>query len=300
MINLQAICRFNIATSFPKSQPTATYSELSQLSGISESDVRRIVRGALTNHVFQEKEPGKVSHTAASRYLANNKLARQWVEMCVGEMLPAGVNLVKAMEKWPDSTEMTQTGFCLANNTDKPAFDYVAQFPERSERFGNAMTLMSREPGFGPEALLDYFASSGLTAGTLVDIGGSHGAYSIPLVRRFHGLRAIIQDQADVVETGRRSLPEDVQGRVEFIAHDFLNEQTVQADVYLLRWILHNWPDKYCVKILRALIPALRPGARIVVNEWIVPEPHQSLPQEQAAVRYVQCLSFLKIANYKS
>jgi hypothetical protein len=55
------------------------------------------------------------------------------------------------------------------------------------------------------------------------------------------------------------------------MAHDFFTPQTVVADVYLLRWILHNWSDKYCMRILRALIPALKPGARVVVNEDVRP-----------------------------
>jgi hypothetical protein len=61
--------------------------------------------------------------------------------------------------------------------------------------------------------------------------------------------------------------------------HDFLKEQPVQnVDVWLFRWILHNWSDKYCSKILRNLIPALKPGARVILCDNVLPEPG-SLPQ---------------------
>ena len=54
--------------------------------------------------------------------------------------------------------------------------------------------------------------------------------------------------------------------------HDFFEEQPVKgADVYLLRWVLHDWSDSYAVRILRALIPALNKGARVILNETVLP-----------------------------
>ena len=58
------------------------------------------------------------------------------------------------------------------------------------------------------------------------------------------------------------------------MAHDFLNEQPVEdVDVYLLRWIFHKWSDEDCVRILRNLIPALKKGARVVINDNYLHEP---------------------------
>jgi hypothetical protein len=77
--------------------------------------------------------------------------------------------------------------------------------------------------------------------------------------------------------------------RVSFMSHDFFTPQTVVADVYLLRWILHNWSDKYCVRILRALIPALKPGARVIVNEDVRPAFDSAIPSRwrEEKMRYV-------------
>ena len=61
---------------------------------------------------------------------------------------------------------------------------------------------------------------------------------------------------------------------MKFMAHDFFTEQpVVGADVYYFRWILHDWSDKYCTRILKALIPALKPGARIVLSERCLEPP---------------------------
>ena len=42
--------------------------------------------------------------------------------------------------------------------------------------------------------------------------------------------------------------------------------------VFYLRMILHDWPDKYCIKILKNLIPALEQnGGIVLINESVVP-----------------------------
>lgn len=82
----------------------------------------------------------------------------------------------------------------------------------------------------------------------------------------FPALSVVIQDLPEVIAQASPS-----ETHISFMTHDFFTPQPVVADVYLFRWILHNWSDKYCVRILRALVPALKPGARIVINEHVMP-----------------------------
>lgn len=42
--------------------------------------------------------------------------------------------------------------------------------------------------------------------------------------------------------------------------------------VFFLRMILHDWPDKYCIKILKNLVPALeKNGGTVLINDSVVP-----------------------------
>ena len=69
-------------------------------------------------------------------------------------------------------------------------------------------------------------------------------------------------------------LPEDVKERVTLLEHDFFETRPVhEADAYLFRFVAHNWSDEYCLRILRALVPVLRPGKKVVVNDHCMPEP---------------------------
>jgi hypothetical protein len=37
----------------------------------------------------------------------------------------------------------------------------------------------------------------------------------------------------------------------------------------MLKWILHDWPEAESVAILRSLVPALKPGARVVFIDYV-------------------------------
>ena len=75
-----------------------------------------------------------------------------------------------------------------------------------------------------------------------------------------------------------KNLPEKYRGRVRFQQHDFFTPQPIKdADIYFLRFILHDWPDEECISILRNLVPALKNGAKILINEMVLPEPNTVL-----------------------
>jgi O-methyltransferase domain len=123
--------------------------------------------------------------------------------------------------------------------------------------------------------------------GTVVDLGGSHGDAAFAIARAHPNLSLIVQELPQVVANSRPEAGLDVQ----FMAHDFFTEQPVHgADAYLFRWTLHNWPDKYCIRALRALIPALKKGARVLVMDFVMP-PVGVLPNElERKLRSLSCL----------
>lgn len=55
--------------------------------------------------------------------------------------------------------------------------------------------------------------------------------------------------------------------------------------VYLFRWILHNQSDIYAIPMLRALIPALKKGAKVVINDHCLPEPGQESLWDEKIIR---------------
>ncbi|SZF04143.1 unnamed protein product [Blumeria hordei] len=73
------------AQSFPANE-TRTFSQIAAKVGLSELNVRRLLRHAMTNRIFTEVKPTVVAHTAASKLLAENPMMNEWVGFCVEEM----------------------------------------------------------------------------------------------------------------------------------------------------------------------------------------------------------------------
>ena len=118
------------------------------------------------------------------------------------------------------------------------------------------------------DPLCGGFGWGSLAKATVVDVGGGHGPVSIGLAEAFPDLKFIVQDLPSVLEGAPASLPAALKGRVSFMAYNFLEEQPFKgAEVYFFRAIFHNWPDDYCIKILRNQIPALIHGAHLIINE---------------------------------
>ena len=86
-------------------------------------------------------------------------------------------------------------------------------------------------------------------------------------------------------------VPPALANRLQFITHDIFKEQQLSADVSILRWVLHNWSDKYSIKILRNLIPALKHEAKVLIIEACLPEPGELSPFMEREIRYVTVLS---------
>lgn len=150
-------------------------------------------------------------------------------------------------------------------------FNELAKFPWRAERFAGAMSYRATAKGDHVSHLLDGYPWGELGDCTVVDVGGSHGPTSIALAERFPNLVCIVQDLPGTV-AGCSVLPE-LEGRLEFMAHDFFTEQPVKgAEIYFFRRIFHDWSDEYAARILRCHTGALKPGAKILIQDLVVPE----------------------------
>lgn len=150
-------------------------------------------------------------------------------------------------------------------------FAFLAQHPTRARRFAGAMS--STSPA-SLDALASHFDWASLVPGaTVVDVGGAQGHVSVHLARRFPTVNFVVQDIPEVIDGAGGKVPEELQDRVSLVAHDMFSPQPARnADVYLLRYVLHDWPDKYCVLVIENIVPVLKKGARIVLHEHVLAE----------------------------
>jgi SAM-dependent methyltransferase len=282
-------------TEFPNGKEEATFEELAQTCGLNESEVKRLLRHAMAFRIFTEPRKGVVAHTAASKRLAD-PLMKAWIGMATEELWPCAVKTVETLQKWPEASEPTQTPFNMAHNTDRVFFDEIAKFPKREIRYADAMGWFNSGPGLEPTGLVDTIPWSDYE--TVVDVGGNTGLVSQAIARKHKSVNFIVQDRPEPVAEGKARLPDEFKDQITFMEHDFFNDQPLRADVYLMRWILHDWSDKYAIKILKALIPALKRGARIVLNELVPPPPGVGSPYGNKLLRTMD-LTMLELHNGK-
>ncbi|KAF2468415.1 sterigmatocystin 8-O-methyltransferase precursor [Lindgomyces ingoldianus] len=276
-VGLKTILKYNIQNLVPFETGT-TFNELAEKTGIPEKKLTRLLRHGITEHFFRETQPGHIKHTAATKALAVMPALATWSEMGMYDVGPAKTRIVDAIAKWPDSDEPNHSGFQIANDTDKAMFDFFEDHPARMNRFKDAMSFLQKFPGLEPSYTVKAYDWASLGKATVVDIGGSHGLVSIALAKEFPDLQFVVQDLLKVIEDAKTKAPAELSDRLIFQAHNFFEEQPVKnADIYFFRWILHDWSDKYCIKIIRALIPALKPGARLLFSERCL-EPPCTLP----------------------
>ena len=166
-------------------------------------------------------------------------------------------------------------------------WDYHKNHPQLGERAARAMAAFTKGFHHDISSLRDGYDWSPIAAkeGLVVDVGGATGHASVTIAQAHPGVRCVVQELPHVVEKVKDDIPDDVSTRVEVTAHDFFEPQTVAADVYLFRQIFHDWGDNYCIRILRALIPALKPGVKILANDFILPPPGVLPPTHERQIR---------------
>jgi 6-hydroxytryprostatin B O-methyltransferase len=114
-----------------------------------------------------------------------------------------------------------------------------------------------------------------------------------------------VQDLPANAESGRKaaaesSLPADITSRITFQGHDFTQPQPVQgADVYLLRMILHDWPDDTATQILRNIVAAMEKSkSRLLIMDTVLPKPGSEPVSVERIVR-ARDLTMMQAFNSK-
>ena len=148
-----------------------------------------------------------------------------------------------------------------------PAFDWYAKNPVHGEQFGRAMENISR---FAAASVLEAYDFSGVK--TIMDVGGGNGSLALAILGKHPEMKGKIVDlpyMQDQAHAGIRAA--GTSDRCGFEACDFFQNVPKGADLQVLKFILHDWTDEECVRILGRCREALAPGGKVLLVEMLVP-----------------------------
>lgn len=155
---------------------------------------------------------------------------------------------------------------CFHIEHGRSLWEYIGHEPKFNDHFNQAMAGDSR---FVSSFLLNHNEFKGLFEGvqSMVDVGGGNGATAKAISEALPWLKCTVFDLPHVVE--------GLQGNgsnVTYAAGDMFRV-VPHAEVVLLKWILHDWSDIDCIKILqrcREAIPDKMHGGKVIIIDMIV------------------------------
>ncbi|KAG7439818.1 O-methyltransferase [Guyanagaster necrorhizus] len=259
--------------------------KIAALCRTSSGKLARILRLLASEHIFREVSPDVFANNRISSLLDTKKSVdrfaqSKWdggvgiaafVSYTGGHTLKFTSYLAETMRdpSFAYSEDHIKAPFNYTLKTDLPFWQWL-DLPENEverRKFGLAMTCAPKtsfEWGLLPKNSV------------VVDVGGGVGMATLPVARAFPDLRIIIQDRPKFVEDARKLWKEELpiavsSGHVAFQVHDFFEPQPIQAaDVYLMRWIMHDWNDPLCISILKRLRDAAGPGTKLLIVDALM------------------------------
>lgn len=226
----------------------------------------RLMRALESVGIYQSDDEGRYASTELGDQLRGD------VPGSIGGWA-AFVGRSPSWQAWAGLVDSVRTGenaFVALHGMS--VWDYRRQHPEEQVVFDAAMTSMS---GLVAKAVVEAYDFSRFRA--VADIGGGVGRLLASILERYPQVRGVLFDQPDVVAASGPLLEQaGVADRCDIAGGSFFDAVPSGADAYLLKAILHDWPDAECLQILRTIrdvVPA--DGAVLVVEQLLGrgPEP---------------------------
>jgi len=257
---LWAAARLRIADAI--GEEPATIGEIAEQTGTRPDMVERLLNALVAIGIFATAGDGRYGHSELSRLLRSDHpmSQRAFVESVFGDEHYEGWGAIE------QSVRTGATGFSRHYGTD--VFAYFTANPAAGQLFSEAMTATTR---LMEMVLLATYTPPAFTLA--VDVGGSQGTLISGLLGANAEARGILFDLPDLIERVRPKLGND---RLDAVGGDFF-ESVPEADLYLLKLILHDWTDAQSEAILSNIRAAIRPGGHVAIIETLLPEtpePH--------------------------
>ncbi|XP_022143528.1 caffeic acid 3-O-methyltransferase-like [Momordica charantia] len=140
------------------------------------------------------------------------------------------------------------------------AFEYPGLDPRFNKVFNTAMI---NHTTMGIKKIVESYKGFG-NLNQLVDVGGGLGVTLQVITSKYPSIKGINFDLPHVI----RDAP--AYPGVEHIGGDMF-ESVPKGDAIFMKWILHDWSDEHCVKLLKNCYAAIPNDGKVIAVDAVVP-----------------------------
>lgn len=240
--------------------------ELAQKTGTNEDALYRVMRALCAVGVFKECGDGTFENNEASAALISG------VEGSMRDIL----RWLNCKHFW-DSCSHLDYSLKTGKSTFEKVygtlpFDYLRDNENIAALFSAAADSSTPITGDLVAEACDFSGCK-----KIVDIGGGNGSLLKPIIARNSHLAGVVFDRPEVVQGAGKNLGE-FSGKIDFKAGDFFAGVPGDADVYIMKNVIHDWDDEHCIKLLGNCRAAMSPGGRVMIVEQVItPGPESVL-----------------------
>ena len=234
----------------------ATAAEVERLAGMHSSTGVRLMRALIELGLVTEHADGSYRATElGSLLLKRHPLSLADAALHWGR---------ESYAAWSGITEALVTGRShFEREYGRNFFEWIQDRPADLNAYHRAMASYARHD-YGELARSLGFS----VHQRFLDAGGGTGELAFALLRDNPELEATVMDRPEVVATS--VTPEDLRGRCRFIQGDLLQRWPAVSDAVILARVVHDWPDRDALRILRRAREAMSRGSMLYVVEMLL------------------------------
>jgi SAM-dependent methyltransferase len=228
---------------------------LAAAAGADRDSLHRVMRHLVSKGLFEEPARGQFQLNDAAQALLEDSIHLGLdLDVIGGRMAHAWGTLLSAVRTGkPAYHEVFGRGF----------WDDLDTHPEIAASFDALMG----PAGHGtpdPHVLVD--PAEWASVKTVVDVGGGAGWLLAEVLRAHPHVRGtLVELPRTVARSAKVFQAAGVADRVTAVAQSFFDPLPGGADLYILKSVIHDWPDREATAILKRCAEAARPSGRVVV-----------------------------------
>lgn len=235
---------------------------LAEMTATHSRSLFRLMRALESAGIFTQVSPRVFANTPASD--------------CLRSEVPGSLrSAVRAVLSPGHGEYDAWAGFAHSVRTGEPAFDHVYGYdfweflkrnPDKRSIFDECQQTASSVFVAGVVGAYDWGCFS-----VIADIGGGTGTLLAAILDRHPTCRGILFDLPEVVS---KAIP---HARTERAGGSIFESVPSGADVYILKTVVHDFPDAQVMAILGNIRKVLGPGGRLALVESVITDSPDSL-----------------------